>query len=68
MRIFSWKGDIDTVMTPRDSIRYYKNYLQGAMMSMNPQTGEVKAYVGGIDYKHFKYDMVSTGKRQIGST
>ena len=68
MRIFSWKGDIDTVMTPRDSIKYYKNYLQGAMMSMNPQTGEVKAYVGGIDYKHFKYDMVSTGKRQIGST
>ena len=68
MRIFSWKGDIDTVMTPRDSIRYYKNYLQGAMMSMNPQTGEVKAYVGGVDYKHFKYDMVSTGKRQIGST
>ena len=68
MRIFSWKGDIDTIMTPRDSIRYYKNYLQGAMMSMNPQTGEVKAYVGGIDYKHFKYDMVSTGKRQIGST
>ena len=68
MRIFSWKGDIDTIMTPRDSIRYYKKYLQGAMMSMNPQTGEVKAYVGGIDYKHFKYDMVSTGKRQIGST
>ena len=68
MRIFSWNGDIDTVMTPRDSIKYYKNYLQGAMMSMNPQTGEVKAYVGGIDYKHFKYDMVSTGRRQIGST
>tara|TARA_B100000795_G_scaffold99911_1_gene73492 strand:+ start:23341 stop:25665 length:2325 start_codon:yes stop_codon:yes gene_type:complete len=68
MRIFSWNGDIDTIMTPRDSIRYYKNYLQGSMMSMNPQTGEVKAYVGGIDYKHFKYDMVTTGKRQIGST
>ena len=68
MRIFSWKGDIDTLMTPRDSIRYYKNYLQGSMMSMNPQTGEVRAYVGGIDYKHFKYDMVTTGKRQIGST
>ncbi len=68
MRVFSWEGDIDTIMTPRDSIRYYKTYLQGAMMSMNPQTGEVKAYVGGIDYKHFKYDMVSTGKRQIGST
>jgi penicillin-binding protein 1A len=68
MRIFSWNGDIDTIMTPRDSIRYYKNYLQGSMMSMHPQTGEVRAYVGGIDYKHFKYDMVTTGKRQIGST
>ncbi len=68
MRIFSWNGDVDTIMTPRDSIRYYKNHLQGSMMSMNPQTGEVKAYVGGIDYKHFKYDMVTTGKRQVGST
>lgn len=68
MRLFSWKGDIDTVMTPMDSIRYHKSILQAAMMSMTPQTGEVKAWVGGIDYKYFKYDMVKKGKRQIGST
>jgi penicillin-binding protein 1A len=68
MRIFSWKGDIDTIMTPLDSIRYHKSILQAAMMSMTPQTGEVKAWVGGVDYKHFKYDMVKKGKRQIGST
>jgi penicillin-binding protein 1A len=68
MSIFSWGGNIDTVMTPRDSIRYYKKFLHASMMSMTPQTGEVKAWVGGIDYKHFKYDMVKTGKRQIGST
>jgi len=68
MRIFSWAGDIDTVMTPMDSIRYYKRFLRSALMSMDPQTGEVKAWVGGIDYKHFKYDMVKTGQRQIGST
>jgi len=68
MRVFSWGGDIDTIMTPLDSIRYYKSFLQASMMSMTPQTGEVKAWVGGINYKHFKYDMVKTGKRQIGST
>lgn len=68
MRIFSYGGDIDTTMTPLDSIRYYKRYLRASMMSMTPQTGEVKAWVGGVDYKHFKYDMVKTGKRQIGST
>jgi penicillin-binding protein 1A len=68
MSVFTWKGDVDTLMTPRDSIRYYKRFLQGSLMSMNPQTGEVKAYVGGINYKYFKYDMVKTGKRQIGST
>ncbi|WGF93683.1 penicillin-binding protein 1A [Aequorivita marisscotiae] len=68
MRVFSWKGDIDTIMTPLDSIRYHKSFLQAAMMSMTPQTGEVKAWVGGIDYKHYKYDMVKKGKRQIGST
>lgn len=68
MRVFSWNGDIDTLMTPLDSIRYHKSFLQAAMMSMSPQTGEVKAWVGGIDYKHFKYDMVKKGKRQIGST
>lgn len=68
MKIFSWKGDIDTIMKPIDSIRYYKSYLQSSLMSMNPQTGEVKAWVGGINYKHFKYDMVKQGKRQVGST
>lgn len=68
MRVFSWKGSIDTIMTPMDSIRYHKAFLQTAMMSMVPQTGEVKAWVGGIDYKHFKYDMVKKGKRQTGST
>lgn len=68
MRVFAWGKDIDTVMTPMDSIRYHKSYLQAAMMSMTPQTGEVKAWVGGIDYKHYKYDMVKKGKRQIGST
>ncbi len=68
MRIFSWGGDIDTLMTPMDSIRYYKTFLRSSMMSMTPQTGEIKAWVGGINYKHFKYDMVKTGQRQIGST
>lgn len=68
MNIFSWGGDIDTIMTPMDSIRYYKSFLRASMMSMTPQTGEVRAWVGGINYKHFKYDMVKTGKRQIGST
>ena len=68
MTIFSWSGNIDTTMTPRDSIRYYKRFLQSSLMSMTPQTGEVKAWVGGINYKFFKYDMVKKGKRQIGST
>ncbi|GHC44834.1 penicillin-binding protein 1A [Ulvibacter litoralis] len=68
MRVFAWSGDKDTIMTPLDSIRYYKSILQSSLMSMTPQTGEVKAWVGGINYKHFKYDMVKTGKRQIGST
>ena len=68
MTIFSWGGSIDTLMTPKDSIRYYKSFLRASMMSMTPQTGEIKAWVGGIDYKHFKYDMVKTGERQIGST
>lgn len=68
MRIFAWSGDIDTLMTPMDSIRYHKSILQASLMSMTPQTGEVKAWVGGINYKHFKYDMVKNGKRQIGST
>ncbi|MFV8225287.1 penicillin-binding protein 1A [Christiangramia aquimixticola] len=68
MRVFSWNGTIDTVMTPRDSILYYKAFLQAGMMSMVPQTGEVKAWVGGIDFKNFKYDHVKQGKRQVGST
>ena len=68
MQIFSWKGAKDTVMTPRDSILYYKSILQTGMMSMTPQTGEVKAWVGGIDFKHFKYEHVKQGKRQVGST
>ena len=68
MTIFSWKGEIDTTLTPMDSMRYYKSFLHPAMMSMDPQTGHVKAWVGGMNYKHFQYDMVKQGKRQIGST
>ena len=68
MSIFSWNGNIDTVMKPIDSIRYYKHFMQVGMMSMEPQTGHVKAWVGGINYKHFQYDHVKQGKRQIGST
>ncbi|OQX81863.1 MAG: penicillin-binding protein [Bacteroidetes bacterium 4484_249] len=68
MRVFSWEGEIDTVMTPMDSIRYYKFYLRAGLMSMEPTTGYVKAYVGGINYKHFMYDQVTQGARQVGST
>ena len=68
MQVFSWRGEIDTVMTPMDSIRYYKYFLRGAMMSMEPKTGHVKAWVGGFNYKHFQYDQVKQGRRQIGST
>jgi penicillin-binding protein 1A len=68
MKVFSWKGDIDTTMTPWDSIRYHKSYLRAGFMAVSPVTGHVKAYVGGPDFAHFKYDMVTTGKRQIGST
>ena len=68
MSVFSWEGDIDTIMTPMDSMRYYKSFLRTGMMSMEPQTGHVKAWVGGVNYKHFQYDMVKQGKRQIGST
>jgi len=68
MTVFSWNGDIDTIMTPMDSIRYYKSYLRAGMMAMNPHTGEVKAYVGGINYRHFKYDAVTVQTRQVGST
>ena len=68
MSVFSWKGDIDTVMTPLDSMRYYKHYLRSAMMSMDPSNGHVKAWVGGYNYTHFQYDQVKQGRRQIGST
>ncbi len=68
MKVFSWKGERDTIMTPFDSIRYYKFFLQCGLMSMDPHTGYVKAYVGGIDYRHFQYDHVKFSKRQVGST
>ena len=68
MKLFSWSGEIDTVLSPRDSIKYNKFFIHSGMMSMDPQTGFVKAYVGGINYKHFKYDHVKKGKRQVGST
>ena len=70
MRVFSWNknGYIDTVMTPNDSIRYYKSHLRAAFMAIEPHTGHIKAYVGGPNYRYFKYDNVRQGKRQVGST
>ena len=70
MRVFSWgrNGYIDTVMTPNDSIKYYKSHLRAAFMAIEPNTGHVKAYVGGPNYRYFKYDNVRQGKRQVGST
>jgi penicillin-binding protein 1A len=68
MRVFTWQGDRDTIMTPMDSVRYYKFFLQSGMMAMEPATGFVKAYVGGQNYKYFQYDHVTQGKRQVGST
>ncbi|NNE03318.1 MAG: penicillin-binding protein [Eudoraea sp.] len=71
MTVFDWNSDTqekDTIMTPLDSIRYYKTFLRSAMMSMEPQTGHVKAWVGGLNYKHFQYDNVIQGARQAGST
>lgn len=72
MTVFEWKdgkpSEKDTIMKPIDSMRYYKSFLRPGMMSMNPQTGHVKAWVGGMNYRHFQYDMVKQGKRQIGST
>ena len=70
MRVFSWnrKGYADTLMTPNDSIRYYKSHLRAAFMALEPETGHVKAYVGGPNYRYFKYDNVRQGKRQVGST
>ncbi len=68
MTVFSYEGPVDTVMTPMDSILYTKGFLRTGFMSMDPLTGYVKAYVGGPDFRFFQYDMVSTGRRQIGST
>jgi len=68
MKVFSWKGDIDTIMSPIDSVRYYKYFLRSGLLSIEPQSGHIKAWVGGIDNKHFKYDAVSQQKRQVGST
>lgn len=68
MKVFSYSGVVDTVMTPRDSLLYTKHFLRTGFMAMDPVTGHVKAYVGGPNFTHFQYDMVSTGRRQIGST
>ena len=68
MRIFTWQGERDTVMSPYDSLKYYKWFLHTGLMSMEPQTGYVRAYIGGINYKYFQFDNVKTGKRQVGST
>lgn len=68
MSVFTYHGDVDTVMTPIDSIRYCKSFLRAGFMSMDAHTGQVKAYVGGLDFSHFQYDMVMYGRRQVGST
>ena len=70
MRVFSWnkEREIDTVMSPNDSIKYYKHFLRSGLLSIEPQTGHIKAWVGGINHKYFKYDHVEQGKRQVGST
>lgn len=68
MTVFTWKGEKDTIMTPTDSIRYYKSFLQTGMMAMEPRTGQIKAWVGGMNYKYFQYDHVGQGARQVGST
>jgi penicillin-binding protein 1A len=68
MRVFSWKGDRDTIMTPLDSIRYYKYFVRSAFMVEDPHTGNVKAYVGGPDFRYFKYDAVTQQRKQVGST
>ena len=68
MTVFSYHGEKDTIMTPLDSIRYYKTFLRAGFLSMCPQNGHVKAYVGGLDFSHFAYDMAMDGRRQVGST
>lgn len=68
MSVFSWQGEIDTTLSPMDSLKYYKHFLHAGFMSMDPHTGSIKAWVGGIDHKYFKYDHVRQGTRQPGST
>ena len=68
MQVYTLKGVVDTVMTPMDSIRYYKSFLHTGFMAVNSKNGHVKAYVGGVDFRHFQYDMASVGRRQVGST
>lgn len=68
MSVFSWEGEKDTILTPLDSIRYYKHFLRAGFMSMDPRNGHVKAYVGGPNYHYFQYDMAMVGRRQVGST
>lgn len=68
MTVYTHHGDVDTIMTPFDSIRYYKSFLRSGLMSIDPANGHVKAYVGGLNYSHFQYDMGMVGRRQIGST
>ncbi len=68
MKVFSWKGERDTIMTPKDSILYYKHFLQTGLIAMEPQTGHIKAWVGGINQKYFQYDHAAVGARQVGST
>ncbi len=67
MRVFSWEGDIDTILSPLDSIWYYKHFLHSGLMAVEPQTGHVKAYVGGNDFRYFKFDHVTGSRRQVGS-
>ena len=68
MRVWSWEGYRDTILTPYDSLKYYKSFLRAGFMSMDPKTGSVRAYVGGPEYSHFQYDMATKGRRQVGST
>lgn len=68
MTVFTYRGEVDTMMTPMDSIRYYKKFLRSGMLSIDPTNGYVKAYVGGLNYAHFQYDMAMVGRRQVGST
>ena len=71
MKVFSWdnsKREVDTILSPNDSIKYYKTFLRSGLLSIEPQTGHIKAWVGGINHKYFKYDHVEQGRRQVGST